>query len=241
MKAISSLFAFLLFLTCGGATADEAAVLAKLERSVSSPKSFSARRDRASGALVEIRLNAPDLKNGDLALFNELKTLQRLTISHAGYAKGKKTGVDFSGVALLRKHPSLRYFSAGGAVGKPYLAALAQLTNVPELYVQTTASVDADWAPIGTMRHLTYLGIRVRNDRMSKLTEGMFRRLMPLKNLERFLLSEMTFRDPMLFVKFITTRPKLQQLSIRRCTKLPQSALDAIHTAMPDLEIEISN
>ena len=218
---------------------DETSALARLEQSVSSPKSLRVTRDKQDGTVREIRVNAPHLHNDDLALFNEFPRLERLTISHAGYGGGKKTGVDFSGVKHLTDHPSLIYFSAGGAVGKPYLAALPNLTKVKELYIQTTNSRDEDWVPIGTMHHLTYLGIRVRNERMSKLTGMMFKHLMGLENLERFKLSEMTFRDDStLFVTFITTRPKLRELVISR-SNLPEASLARIREAKPDLEIVI--
>ena len=219
--------------------ADEAAVLNKLRGTVDKPQTVRVKRDRETGNIVELALNAPDLQNDDLRLFNQLPHLKRLTISHAGYAKGKKTGVDFSGVIHLRKHPSLDYFSAGGAVGKEYLAALAQLINITELYIQTTHSVDADWKPIGTMTHLRYLGIRVRNDRMSNLTEGMFVHLKPLKNLDHFLLSEMTFKDPQPLIDFVVTNRKLKKLTLRRCVNFPRDARDAIRRSHPDLQIEI--
>ncbi len=218
-------------------SAGEATAVAKLEASVRSPKSIRiAKNDE--GAVTSIRLNGPALTNEDLTIFLQFPKLESLTISHAGYANGKKSGVDFSGIAVLADHPSLRNFSAGGAVGKPYLDALAKLENVPELYIQTTHTVDDDWAAIGTMTHLTYLGVRVRNDRMSKLTEGFFAHLMPLENLERFLLSEMTFTDPAPFVEFVTTRPKLQELIIRR-SPLPESTLTQIREAKPNLTITL--
>ena len=239
MKAIVRSLGVLIAMCMSALAADEAAVVAKLEKVVKSPKSLRLKKDRKTGKVVELALNAPDLQNSDLAIFNELKHLQRLTISHAGYANGKKSGVDFSGVAVLKEHPSLRYFSAGGAVGKEYLAALAKLRNVPELYIQTTHSLDADWQPIGAMTHLKYLGIRVRNDRMSKLTEGMFGHLKPLKNLERFMVSEMTFKHPQPFVDLVTALPKLKELTIRRCVGLPDAALTLIRSAKPDVAIVI--
>ena len=215
-------------------SAEESAALSALEAKVENPR---IKKDR-SGRVVEVAVNGPDFSNEDLALFNEFPHLERLTISHAGYAGEKKTGVDFSGVALLKLHPSLDYFSAGGAVGKAYLAALPALTNISELYIQTTHSVDADWAPIGKMTHLSYLGIRVRNDRMSQMTDAFFQHLLPLNNLESFLLSEMTFTDPAAFVTFVTSRPKLTTLILRRCN-LRDEILARIRTAMPELEIEI--
>ena len=219
--------------------ADEASAIATLEQSVKSPSNLRVNKND-DGQVIGIRVNAPGISNEELDLFNELPHLETLTISHAGYGPEGKTGVDFSGVSQLSEHPSLRYFSAGGAVGKEYLAALAELTNVPELYVQTTNSVDADWAPIGTMKHLTYLGIRVRNNRMNSLTSGFLEHLMPLENLERFLLSEMTFEDAAPFVKFVTSRPNLSELTIRRC-ELSDSALSEIRAAKPDLEIVIKD
>ena len=100
--------------------------------------------------------------------------------------------------------------------------------------------MDADFAPIGKMKHLTYLGIRVRNDRMSKLTDRVFDQLTGLRKLERFLLSEMIFGDPGSFVKFVTTRPKLKDLEIRSSPTLPESALNAIRKANPGLKITIT-
>ena len=221
--------------------ADEAAALAKLRASVRSEDSLQVNRDKATGKIKEIRLNGPALQNEDLALFNQFIKLERITISHAGYGFGKKTGVDFSGVEVLKDHPSLQYFSAGGAVGKPYLEALSKLTNIQELYIQTTSSLDQDWAAIGTMKHLTYLGIRVRNDRMSKLTGNMFEHLLPLENLEHFLLSEMTFKDDWEpFMKFILSRHNLKQLSFRR-SNLPEEQLAKIRKAKPNLEIIIKD
>jgi len=220
--------------------ADESAALKKLRASIEGEPNIK-RND--AGAIIAISLNAPDLTNEDLALFNEFEALERLTISHAGYAglrdKGnKKTGVDFSGVRHLKAHPSLNYFSAGGAVGAEYLEGLAELDQVTELYIQTTNSTDEDWAPIGLMEHLTYLGIRVRNDRMSQLTDDLFLQLMPLRNLERFLLSEMTFEDPATFVEFIVSRPKLEELIIRR-SNLSEQALATIREAKPELAIQV--
>ena len=214
-------------------------VITKLEKSVTSPKSVRFKKDRQSGHIIELALNAPDLQNDELKIFNQLPYLKRLTISHAGYAKGKKSGVDFSGVVHLRSHPTLEYFSAGGAIGKEYLAALAKLENISELYVQTSHSLDADWQPIGTMTHLKYLGIRVRNDRMSKLTEAMFPHLKTLVNLERFMVREMTFKNPQPFVDLVVSLPQLKGLTIRRCMNLPKSAVDAIRRAKPGLAIEI--
>lgn len=190
-----------------------------------------------AGKIVEIAVNAPDFSNEDIAIFNDFPDLERLTISHAGYSKNKKTGVDYSGVAVLGEHPTLDYFSAGGAVGKEYLAALPALKNISQLYIQTTHSVDADWAPIGKMQHLAYLGVRVRNDRMSEMTEAFFEHLMPLENLETFFLSEMTFTNPALFVEFVTSRPQLTTLVLRRCN-LSDEALADIREAKPELEIE---
>ncbi len=228
-----------LALSTSSLRADEAAVIAKLEKA-NGGKPLTMKRN-ADGSAKEISMNMPDLTNEDLALFNQLTKLERLTISHAGYVKGKEAkDRTFAGVAALKAHPSLKYFSAGGAVGKEYLAALAQLTNIPELYIQTTHSVDADFAPVGTMKHLTYLGIRVRNDRMSKLTDRLFDQLTGLEKLERFLLSEMTFTDSGSFVKFITTRPKLKELEIKSSPTLPESALNAIRKAKPGLKIIIT-
>ena len=218
---------------------DESSALARLKKSVSSEKSVGVSKNK-DGEVREIRVNAPAITNDEIALFNQFPKLERLTISHAGYGSDGKTGVDFSGVKHLATHPSLYYFSAGGALGKNYLAALPALKNVTELYVQTTHSVDADWKPVGSMTHLIYLGIRVRNDRMSKLTGAMFEQLTSLDNLERFLLSEMTFDgDSEAFVKFVTTRPKLRELALRRCSGLPESALAEIRAAKPNLKIEI--
>ncbi len=218
------------------ALADEAAALARLQQSVSKPDELNVKR-HADGSAQEIRLNSPDLTNEDLALFNQLPKLERLTISHAGYVKGKPLkDRTFAGVSALQSHPSLKYFSAGGAIGKEYLAALAQLKNAPELYIQTTHSSDADWAPIGTMKHLTFLGIRVRNDRTKTLTDHLFDQFTGLDNLERFLLSEMTFTDPAPFVKFITALPKLKELEIRS-SNLPDTARAAIAKAKPGLKI----
>lgn len=242
MKSFFAALTGLVIATLVPATrADEAAALARLERSVSSAKSLSVTKDRKTGAVIEIRVNAPDLRNDDLGLFNEIPTLRRLTISHAGYRQGGKTGVDFSGVAVLSRHPSLRYFSAGGAVGRAYLAALAKLTNITELYVQTTHSVDTDWAPIGTLHQLTYLGVRVRNDRMSKLTEGMFTPLTGLRNLEHFLVSEMTFREVAPLVKLAASCPRLKQLTLRRCQGLSAADLDSLRRAKSGLELVISD
>jgi len=225
-----------LMLVCSTQTfADESSALTKLQNSVSKPKSLSIKRNDAN-QIVEIRVNGPDLTNEDLALFNEFTKLERLTISHAGYGKNGKTGVDFSGIAQLKDHPTLDYFSAGGAVGEEYLKALSKLENISSLYVQTTSTVDSNWGPIGTMKHLTYLGIRVRNKRMSKLTSAMFKQLMSLDNLESFFLSEMTFGDPDPFVEFVVSRPNLKELTIRR-SNLPEEDLDRIKQAKPDLEI----
>lgn len=235
LKILASLIATSL----AAMAADEAAVMAKLRDSVDKATSVRVKKERKSGHVIELALNAPDLRNDDLQIFNQLPHLKRLTISHAGYARGKKSGVDFSGVAQLKNHPTLQYFSAGGAIGKEYLAALAQLDNISELYIQTTHSLDADWQPIGTMTHLKYLGIRVRNDRMSKLTEAMFPYLKPLKNLERFMVSEMTFKNPQPFLDLIISLPKLRELTIRRCVNFPESALTLLRRAKPDLAIEI--
>ncbi len=59
---------------------------------------------------------------------------------------------------------------AGLRLGKPYRRGLAALDNVPQIYIQTTTSVDGDWKPIGTMTDLTNLRMRVKNDRMNKST-----------------------------------------------------------------------
>lgn len=223
------------FVSTSPVLAGEAEALARLNASLREGREASVSKN-ASGEVTEIRINAPKLTNEDLALFNDFPKLERLTISHAGYGDGKKTGVDFSGVAALADHPALSYFSAGGAVGKPYLDALAEL-RVPELYIQTTHTVDSDWAAIGTMKHLTYLGMRVRNDRMSELTDAVFEQLMPLENLERFFLSEMTFEGPpTAFLRFVTSRPKLKELTLRR-TALSESVLAEIRKAKPELEI----
>jgi len=221
-------------------SADEAALLAKLEDSMRGEPRIQRNDD---GEVIGIALNGPDLSNEDLALFNEFVSLEKLTISHAGYGgkrpKGEKlTGVDFSGVKALKDHPSLRYFSAGGAVGRPYLEGLSELKQLPELYIQTTSTVDEDWEPIGELTQLEYLGVRVRNDRMNKLTSDFLKHLMPLKNLERFLLSEMIVKDPAPLVEFVTTRPKLEVLQISRC-EIPESAMEAIRKAKPELEIEV--
>lgn len=239
---MKSLCLLLTFLTaCLTTRADESGALARLEASVASPNGVGINRNK-DGSVREIRINAPALTNDEIAIFNEFPNLERLTISHAGYADGKKTGVDFSGVRSLADHPALTFFSAGGAVGKEYLAALPALTQITELYVQTTHSVDADWVPIGTMTHLTYLGIRVRNDRMSELTGAMFVHLMPLDNLEKFLLSEMTFDgESEAFVEFVTSRPMLSELTLRRCQQLPDEALAEIRAAKPDLKIQIAD
>lgn len=192
----------------------------------------------ADGSAKEISVNRPNLPNEDIALFNQLTKLERLTISHAGYANGKPSKTqNMAGVGVLKEHPSLRYLSCGGEVATEYLAALPQLTNIPELYIQTTHSVDADFAPIGGMKHLKYLGIRIRNDRMSKLTDHVFDQLGGLTGLEHFLLSEMTFTDPAPFIKFITALPRLKQLEIKASPTLPESALDAIRKAKSGLKI----
>ena len=214
--------------------ADEASPLAKLEAKVEKPRIT---KDK-EGRIIQIAVNGPDFSNEDLALFNGFPHLQKLTISHAGYARGKKTGVDYSGVALLKDHPSLEFFSAGGAVGKEYLAALPALTNISELYIQTTSSVDEDWAPIGEMDHLVYLGIRVRNGRMNQLTEGFFEHIEGLENLERFLLGEMTFKDFNPFLDLLATYPKLSELTLRRC-EIPEGALDRLKARFPKLVIEV--
>ncbi|QDT37613.1 hypothetical protein [Stratiformator vulcanicus] len=234
-KTCSAALALAVFVG-GIAGADDATALARLKEKVPEPRVGKNRQ----GEIVQISVNAPNLTNEELALFNQFQHLQKLTISHAGYKKGGKTGVDFSGVAALKDHPSLKYFSAGGAIGKEYLKALSQLSNIDELYIQTTNSMDEDWAPIGEMTHLTYLGVRVRNDRMSKLSEGFFPHLMPLDNLERFLLSEMTFKDPQPFVDFVISRPNLKQLTLRK-SKLPEASLAEIRKAKPDLEIVEKN
>lgn len=238
----TTLLLFALALTFAGgvfadrAVADETSALAKLRQSVDEPKDLKVTLDR-NGRAKEISVNGPNLTNDDLALFNEFSQLERLTISHAGYSGQGKTGVSFAGVAQLKAHPTLKYFSAGGAIGKEFLAALPALTNVPELYVQTTHSADADWAPVGTMKHLTYLGIRVRNDlKGSKLTDHLFDQLLPLVELERLLISEMTFNDPAPFVKFVTTRPKLRELTLKN-SNLSPAALAEIRQSMPKLEI----
>lgn len=88
------------------------------------------------------------------------------------------------------------------------------------------------------MEHLTRLAMRVRNDRMNKLTDNLFKHLMPLENLQHFLVSEMTFKNPAPFVEFIITRPDLKELVIRR-SNLPESALASIREAKPDLKIEV--
>lgn len=238
------LFSVFAAISIGQVGADEADVIARLENSLAKPENLGLTRDKTDGTVREIRVNAPNLTNEDIAVFLEFPKLERLTISHAGYGPEGKTGVDFSGVAVLKDHPSLQFFSAGGAVGKEYLAALPALTNVDELYIQTTSSLDPDWAPIGAMDHLTYLGIRVRNDRMSKLTSAMFEQLMGLNGLKRFMLSEMTFGEkgggPEPFVKFVTTRPNLKELIVRR-SNLPDAALAEIHAAMPELKITIQD
>ncbi len=109
---------------------------------------------------------------------------------------------------------------------------------MPGIYIQTTTGVDEDWAPIGTMTHLTYLGMRVRNDRMNKLTDEVFLQLMPLENLERIFVTEMTFKDPSPFVRFVTSRPKLRELTVAK-SNLPEPAIAAIRAAMPDLALKI--
>ncbi len=237
MKTTRLLALFLAVVVAGGAHADEAAALAKLTGSVSHPPRVQ--RD-AAGEIIEISVNAPDLSDDDLALFNEFKSLKRLSISHAGYSPRGKTGVGFSGVRHLKAHPSLEFFSAGGNIGKEFLAGLAELDNVPEIYLRTTTGVDADWEPLGTMTHLTYLGILVRNERMNKLTDEFFLHLMPLENLERLSVRAMTFRDPAPFVRFVTSRPKLRELTVSK-SNLPQPAIAAIRAAMPDLDIQIED
>ncbi len=236
-KTTRLLALFLAAFVTGGACADEAAALAKLTDSVARPPNVQ--RD-AVGEIIGISVNAPDLNDDDMSLFNDFKSLKRLTISHAGYSARGKTGVGFSGVRHLKAHPSLEFFSAGGNIGKEFLAGLAALDNVPEIYIQTTISVDQDWAPIGTMTHLTYLGMRVRNDRKNTKspTDDVFLHLMPLENLERVLVSEMTFKEPAPFVRFVTTRPKLRELTVRQ-SNLPETAIAAIRAAMPDLDLKI--
>lgn len=88
------------------------------------------------------------------------------------------------------------------------------------------------------MTHLTYLGIRVRNKGMSKLTSGFFKELMTLDNLERFLLSEMILEDPAPFIEFVVSRPKLQELTIRR-SEFDPAILETIRKAKPELEIVV--
>lgn len=198
------------------------------------------KKDRSSGMITEIAVNAPDFRNEDLVRFNEFKHLKKLTISHAGYASGKKTGVDFSGVAHLKDHPTLTYFSAGGAVGKEYLVAVSKLTNISELYIQTTHTVDQDWAPIGKMTQLRFLGIRVRNDRMSNLSDAFFKHLKGLKNLERMLVSEMMFEDPTEFHVLISSLPKLRELEIRR-SNLSTDNVTKLRQAHPKLRVTISD
>ena len=86
-------------------------------------------------------------------------------------------------------------------------------------------------------KHLTYLGVRIHNGRMSKLTGKLFAHLMPLENLESFLLIEMTFKeDSEHFLQFILSRPKLQQLTFRQ-SNLPEAQLAKIRQAKPNLEI----
>jgi len=241
--SILALAASLLFVSPGLVQAEptEEELVQKLQAAVKGEPRIS-RND--SGDIVAIGLNGPDLTNEDLAMFLGFPALEKLTISHAGYAPGpdgktRRTGVDFSGLAVLKDHPTLRFFSAGGLLGREYLEALSQLSNVTELYVQTTQTEDADWAAIGEMEQLTYLGIRVRNKRGGGgLSNAFFENLTKLENLERFLLSEMFMEDSEPFVEFVTSRPKLQELEVRR-SELPEGTLDSIRKARPNLKIEM--
>ena len=71
---------FCRWLECLGGR-EEADVITKLEKSVTSPKSVRFKKDRQSGHIIELALNAPDLQNDELKIFNQLPYLKRLTIS----------------------------------------------------------------------------------------------------------------------------------------------------------------